>query len=129
MSNILIVDDQVENLYLSKSLLEGHGYHVVEATNGAEALTLARRDPPSLIITDIMMPAMDGLAICKEWKIDEKLKDIPFIFYTATYTDPKDEELALSLGASRFIIKPVEPDEFISILRQVIRDSEAGVLA
>ncbi|HLO13581.1 MAG TPA: HD domain-containing phosphohydrolase [Anaerolineales bacterium] len=129
MYKILIVDDQEENLYLLKTLLEGDGYQVIEAANGAEALELARVNPPNMIITDILMPVMDGFSLCQEWKKDERLKNIPFVFYTATYTDPKDEELALSLGASRFIIKPVETDEFISILRQVIAEAESGVLA
>lgn len=129
MNKILIVDDQEQNLYLLKSLLEGYGYQVVEATNGTEALQLARNNPPVMIISDILMPVMDGFTLCKEWKKEERLKTIPFVFYTATYTDSKDEELGLRLGASRFIIKPVEIEEFISILEQVIAEAESGVLA
>lgn len=128
MNKILIVDDQKQNLYLLKSLLGGHGYQVMEATNGAEALELARADPPDVIISDVLMPVMDGFSLCKAWKNDEGLRNIPFVFYTATYTDPKDEELALSLGASRFIVKPVEIEEFVSILQQVIAEVESGVL-
>jgi putative nucleotidyltransferase with HDIG domain len=129
MNNILIVDDQEQNLYLLKILLEGHGYQVILAANGAEALERARTNPPHLIISDILMPVMDGFSLCQEWKKDERLKNIPFVFYTATYTDPKDEELALSLGASRFIIKPVETEEFLLILEQVIVEAESGKLA
>jgi len=129
MNKILIVDDQEQNLYLLKSLLGGHGYQVIQATNGAEALGLAKIDPPHMIISDILMPVMDGFSLCQEWKKDQQLKNIPFVFYTATYTDPKDEELALSLGAARFIIKPVETEEFISIIEQVISEVESGVLA
>jgi response regulator RpfG family c-di-GMP phosphodiesterase len=129
MKKILIVDDQEQNLYLLKSLLEGHGYQVEKATNGVEALELARVSPPELIISDILMPVMDGFTLCQNWTKDEQLKNIPFVFYTATYTDPKDEALALSLGAARFIIKPVEMEEFISIIEQVISEVEKGVLA
>ena len=129
MNKILIVDDQEKNLYLLKSLLGGHGYQVIQATNGAEALGLAKVDPPHMIISDILMPVMDGFSLCQEWKKDQQLKNVPFVFYTATYTDPKDEELALSLGAARFIIKPVETEEFISIIEQVISEVESGVLA
>jgi response regulator RpfG family c-di-GMP phosphodiesterase len=129
MKKILIVDDQHQNLYLLKSLLGGHGYHVIEATNGVEALELARGNPPDLIISDILMPVMDGFSLCQQWKKDEHLKNIPFVFYTATYTDPKDKELALSLGAARFIIKPVEMEEFLSMIEQVISEVEQGVLA
>ena len=123
---ILIVDDKEQNLYMLQVLLEGHGYEVVSAANGAEALKNARRDPPDMIVSDILMPVMDGFTLCREWKGDERLKEISFVFYTATYTDPKDEELALGLGADRFIVKPVEPDEFIKIIQDVIRDVEKG---
>ena len=128
MNKILIVDDQQQNLYLMKTLLGAHGYQVLEATNGAEALELARTNPPDIIISDILMPVMDGFSLCQEWMKDEVLRNIPFVFYTATYTDPKDQELALRLGAARFIVKPVEVEEFVSILEQVITEAEAGLL-
>jgi CheY-like chemotaxis protein len=128
MIKVLIVDDNSQNLYMLQVLLKGNGYEVVSATNGAEALEKARRDPPHLIIADILMPVMDGFTLCREWKKDEQLKHIPFVFYTATYTDPRDEELALDLGAERFIRKPVEPDVFVGILREVIREAEEGRL-
>jgi putative nucleotidyltransferase with HDIG domain len=94
-----------------------------------EALAVARVDPPDVIISDILMPVMDGFSLCQEWQRDAGLKDIPFVFYTATYTDPKDEEFGLSLGAARFIVKPVETEEFISIVKQVITQVQSGVLA
>ena len=126
MNKILVVEDQEQNIYLLKALLSGHGYQVLEATNGAAALEVARLDPPDLIISDILMPVMDGFALCQEWMQDERLRTIPFIFYTATYTDPRDEELALSLGATRFILKPMEIEEFISILEQAIAEAKPG---
>jgi len=128
MKKILIVDDQQQNLYLMKTWLTGHGYQALEATNGVEALELARNNPPDVIISDILMPVMDGFTLCQAWMKDEVLRNIPFVFYTSTYKDPKDEELALSLGAARFIIKPVELEEFVSILGQVIAEAEAGLL-
>ena len=128
MNKALIVDDQEQNLYLLKSMLEGHGYEVREAANGVEALEHARANPPDVIISDILMPVMDGFSLCQEWQKDDRLNGIPFIFYTATYTDPKDEELGLSLGAARFIIKPVEVEDFISILEQVLARVEMGSL-
>ena len=128
MNKVLIVDDQEQNLYLLKTMLSGNGYQVLEAGNGAEALALARTGPPDVIISDILMPVMDGFSLCQEWKKDTGLRDIPFVFYTATYTDPKDEEFALSLGAARFMVKPVETDEFISMLKQLLREVESGTL-
>lgn len=122
MTKVLIVDDISENLYLLESLLKGNGYETISATNGDEALKLAKKDTPDLIISDILMPVMDGYSLCREWKNDAKLKKIPFVFYTATYTHHKDEEFALNLGADMFIIKPQEPDAFIAKIQKVLKD-------
>jgi PAS domain S-box-containing protein len=124
--NVLIVDDKKENLYLLETLLNGSGYEVVSARNGAEALERLRAQTFDMIISDILMPVMDGFQLCREIKKDDTLKEVPFVFYTATYTDEKDEELALKLGADKHIRKPVEPDEFIKIIQGVIRDVREG---
>ena len=123
---MLIVDDDQNGLLMLEAMLRGFGHEVMAAENGRIALELARVTPPELIISDILMPVMDGYALCREWKRDSKLRNIPFIFYTATYTDSRDEELALSLGAERFIVKPVAPDEFSRILQELIEGVEKG---
>lgn len=123
MQSILIADDIAENLYFLEVLLKGNGFEVRSALNGAEALESARRDPPDLILTDILMPVMDGYTLCREWRADDRLKRIPFVFYTATYTGQKDEALALSLGADRFAIKPLEPDVLMGMIREVLAGS------
>jgi len=128
MTKLLIVDDSQSDLYLLKTLLTNNGYTVSTARNGIEALIQARTTPPNLIISDILMPEMDGFSLCRAWKKDAALKNIPFIFYTATYTDPRDEELALSLGAEKFILKPADPALFIDLLQSVIRQCETGQL-
>jgi response regulator RpfG family c-di-GMP phosphodiesterase len=120
MKRILIVDDIPQNLYMLSVMLKTNGYEVVEAANGIEALELARQDPPDMIVSDILMPGMDGFALCRTWKSDERLKSIPFVVYTATYTDPKDEKLALDLGADRFLVKPVEPDELLAAISDTL---------
>ncbi len=122
MTKILVVDDNEQNQYILKLLLEGQSYAVEIARNGIEALKAARSNPPDLIISDILMPGMDGFGLCRQWKTDEQLKGIPFIFYTATYTDPKDEDFALSLGAERFIRKPAEVDDFVRIVKDVLEE-------
>lgn len=128
MTRLLIVDDNEQNLYMLQVLLTGHGYEVLSAINGAEALEKARLDPPDMVVADILMPVMDGFALCREWKGDDKLKEIPFVFYTATYTGTKDEEFALSLGADLFIRKPMDPEEFINTIDGIIRDAKNGEL-
>ncbi len=124
MTRILIVDDNEQNLYMAETLLKANGYEVESAKNGSEALEKARKEPPDLIMSDILMPVMDGFALCREWRLDDRLKMIPFIIYTATYTDAKDEKFARDLGADRFIVKPVSPDLLISIIREVIEKSQ-----
>ncbi|MFZ2447884.1 MAG: response regulator [Syntrophobacteraceae bacterium] len=126
MSRLLIVDDNQQNLYMLQVLLSSNGFKTELASNGAEALAYARRAPPDMIISDILMPVMDGYALCRAWKEDERLKDIPFIFYTATYTDPKDEDFALSLGADRFIVKPLQPDAFLALILETRKNFKAG---
>ncbi|GAH48853.1 unnamed protein product, partial [marine sediment metagenome] len=79
-----------------------------------------------MIVSDIMMPVMDGFQLCRECKGDEKLKDIPFVFYTATYTKDEDEEFTLKLGADKFIRKPIESDEFAKLIQGIFRDVEEG---
>jgi PAS domain S-box-containing protein len=126
--NILIVDDIRENLYMLEAVLKGYGYKVRSASDGVEALELASEEDFDMIISDILMPRMDGFQLCRAVKSDSRLKKTAFVFYTATYTDSADEEFALSLGAERFILKPIEPERFIGILREVIREHENGRL-
>ncbi len=128
MSLVLVVDDKDDSLYFLRALLVGHGYEVVGAKNGAEAIAAARRQLPDLVISDILMPVMDGFNLCRQWKRDPDLERVPFIFYTATYTDPKDEELALSLGADRFVVKPIEPDAFLGLIGEVLVQQRRGEL-
>ncbi len=125
MKTILVVDDREENLYLLQVLLTHQGYRVATAQNGAEALASARQSPPDLIVTDILMPVMDGYALCREWKTDARLKHIPLVFYTATYTDSGDEQFALDLGADAFIVKPAEQEDFMARIQTVLATTVA----
>jgi two-component system, cell cycle sensor histidine kinase and response regulator CckA len=118
---VLIVDDLAENICLLETLFSGAGYRVVSARNGAEALAcLGAAGGVTLIVSDILMPVMDGYQLIRECKNDPEWGKIPFIFYTATYTEKKDEEFAMALGADRFIIKPQEPERFLRIIQEVL---------
>jgi two-component system, cell cycle sensor histidine kinase and response regulator CckA len=117
MTRVLVVDDKEENLYFLQALLEGNGFDVDCARHGEDALTLARATIPDLVVSDLLMPVMDGYTLLRTWKSDLSLNHVPFLVYTATYTQEADQQLALSLGADAFIVKPAEPEELLSQIR------------
>lgn len=123
-TRVLIVDDSRVNLYLLESILKACHFEVILARNGKEALAQARLNPPDLIISDILMPVMDGYSLCRACKLDDILKHIPFVFYTATYTEEKDKIFSMALGADRFIIKPQEPQVLVSILLDLLEEKK-----
>lgn len=123
---VMIVDDKAENAYLIEALMRGKGFQPVVASNGREALDTLKSDVFGLIISDILMPVMDGFQLCRECKSDRALQNIPFIFYTATYTEKKDEEFALNLGADRFVVKPSDPSDFLRIVMALLEEKEKG---
>lgn len=125
---VLIVDDNKNDRMLLTKTLASNGYETAEASNGVEALASIKESKPDLIISDIMMPVMDGFTFLRKLKQDEKSRDIPFVFHTAHYIDKKDGELATSLGASRFIVKPEEPIDLLYEIDMVMKEHAAGRL-
>ena len=120
MKKVLITDDNPEHRYLLKSVLEGYGFEVDEAQNGRDALQKAFQSKPDLLISDLLMPGMDGYALLRLWKEDDDLREIPFLVYTATYTDQRDEQLAIDLGADAFLVKPADTEVFLDCLRKLL---------
>ena len=123
-NKILIVDDDPGSLFLLQSLLNANGLEAVTAGNGREALDMARRNPPHLIISDILMPVMDGYTLCREWKLDDALKSIPFVFYTGEYAKSRERALAMSLAPDLFILKPQEPHILIRLLYNLLEKTK-----
>jgi PAS domain S-box-containing protein len=121
---ILIVDDNPDDRRFLRTSLTHHDCEVIEASDGREGFAMAEAQRPQLIISDALMPQMDGFQFLRAVKGDEQLKSIPFIFYSAVYTGHKEEELAKSLGAEAFIIKPKDPDELWEEIVQVIENSK-----
>lgn len=117
--NILIVDDKPENIYIMEKMLKASGYDVISAKNGVEALEILKASEVDLVFSDILMPEMDGYQLCMRVKSDKSLQQIPFIFLTASYTEKKDEDLALRIGAERFLVSPVESSALVKIINEV----------
>ena len=122
---ILSVDDHAESLFFLGALLRGHGHTVDTASDGQEALNLAENGGYDLMISDILMPRMDGFQLCRELRRNERHRHLPFIFYTGTYTDSRDESFALSLGADRFLVKPLDPSQLLAEVERVVAEKAA----
>ena len=119
---VLVVDDQYINRYLLEKLLEGNGLEVISAVDGIDAFEKVQAGGIDLIISDVLYPKMDGFQFCREIKSNPTYKHIPFVFYTAAYTEEKDREFAFRLGADRYILKPTDPSEFINIIKGLIAE-------
>jgi two-component system chemotaxis sensor kinase CheA len=117
---ILVVDDSITTRSLEKSILEAHGYEVRVAVDGVEALEQLRADPANLVITDVMMPRMDGLELLRQMKGDKDLAHIPIIVVTSLERR-EDQEQGLSLGADAYIVKrKFDQRELLNTVRQIL---------
>jgi len=125
---VLIADDLEDGRQLLRAILEGAGFDVMEASQGREAFDLAQQHHPGLIVSDVLMPVMDGFSLCRACKRDAVLKATPFVFYTATYTDQRDREFALNLGADLFIVKPIDPSEFLTLIQELLDAYARGAM-
>lgn len=117
---IIVADDRHENRYFLQSLLTGNGFRVIPVKNGEEVLKALHSEPVDLIITDILMPVMDGYTLCQTLQNDPAFASIPFIFYTASYTETRHKDYGLSLGADEYICKPEEPKNLLAIIRKYL---------
>ena len=104
---IVVAEDDENSRELLHTVLAANGYQVTSFDNGLKALTYLQAESADLIVSDILMPEMDGYGFCKAVKQNINLQKIPFIFYTATYTSAQDERFAMTLGASKFLVKPI----------------------
>jgi len=117
---VLIAEDNVDDRKILKLSLEHNGCEVLEAVDGQEALELARERQPDLIVSDALMPRLDGFQLLRALRQDTALARVPFIFYSATYTGREEADLARSLGALAYIIKPKDPLEFWQELSAIL---------
>jgi PAS domain S-box-containing protein len=124
--NLLIVDDHLINLKLLRTQLEAEGHVVFEAHDGVDALALLERQRVDVVISDILMPRMDGYQLCHEIRKHTRHCDLPIIIYTSTYLSPGDEKLALDMGADKYLKKPVSVETLAAALHEVVAQPHAA---
>jgi CheY-like chemotaxis protein len=117
---ILVVEDVPNVLELLEVTLRFKGYPVVTAHNGQEALEKIKQARPALIITDILMPKMDGYALAHRLRSNPDTRQIPLIFLSATYVTEEDKKFAISIGAVRFMEKPIDTEEFLLTVAELL---------
>ena len=118
--NVLIVDDNPTNLKLMRAQLEAEGLMVVEAEDGVAALELLNHQRVDVVISDILMPRMDGYRLCHEIRKSDRLHNLPTIIYSSTYTSSSDVKLAIDVGADKYLNKPASIEIIIAALHEVI---------
>lgn len=118
--NILLIEDNAQNRYLTTFLLEQDGFKVVSAENGPEGIKLASQINPDLIILDIQLPQMDGYAVARELRKNPALKNVPIVAVTS-YAMVGDKERTLEAGCNGYIEKPINPDIFKSQIENYLK--------
>jgi CheY-like chemotaxis protein len=124
---ILVVEDVPAIRGLLEVTLRFEGYPVESAANGEEALEMLKKMKPALVITDILMPKMDGFSFVYHIRRDPATREIPVVFLSATYVTKEDKDFALGLGALRFLEKPVDTAEFLLTIGEVLADGPGAV--
>lgn len=119
-ATILVVDNSPANLQLASSVLEPFGYRVVAANGAKEALALAEQSPPDLILSDVHMPHQSGFDLIQAVKARADLRSIPFVFISSTVWRDSDQATGLALGAARFILRPIEPQDLVAAIEDLV---------
>jgi len=125
--SILVLDNTKANSRLMQVLLEANGFDVVVCSSVREALTRLAEKKPDLIISDIHLPEKDGFDFLRDLKDDEKLKELPFVFLTASYWGRSDRKKAAAMGADKFIVQPVEPEVLMSEISELLQSKRSDV--
>ena len=120
---ILVADDHPTNRKHLHALLSHEGHMVIECEDGLTALAALEQNACDAVISDVLMPKMDGYRLCYEIRKNKKLKDIPIILYTATYLSAADERAALAMGADKFVRKPAPQEEILNALNEVVENT------
>lgn len=117
---LLVAEDIPDILNLMETTLKFKGYRVVTARNGQEALEAIQKEHPMIVITDILMPIMDGFSLVHRLRINPETRNIPVVFLSATYIAPEDKAFAITIGATRFIEKPIDLEYFMNTITELL---------
>jgi len=120
----LVVDDLAYNVRTLCAIFRSAGYDVETAADGQAALDAVRVQRPDFIVTDILMPRLDGFQLCRAIKTDPALAAIPVIFYTGSYVESADREFGTGLGAAAYLLKPMEPKELLAAVAKALGQPE-----
>ena len=118
--SILVVDDEPDVLMLTQKTLELAGYDVTVACDGKEGLEIARKNPPDLIILDLLLPGMDGYKVCGILKHDVQYMMIPILILSGR-SRPKDYEMGIKIGANAYLTKPIESNALLNKVAELIK--------
>ncbi len=123
---VAIIEDEKDIVDLVRYNFRKEGFEVASFLRGKEGLEQMRRNPPDLVLLDIMLPDVDGFEVCKKLRADDRLKDLPVIFLTAK-GEEIDRVLGLEIGADDYVVKPFSPRELVARVRAVLRRRERPV--
>lgn len=115
---ILVVDDEADVRNLTKMMLEGAGYEVIQASNGDEALAKVATETPNLVLLDVVMPGKSGFEVCKTLKANERTRKIPVIIFTVLGREV-DFRLSIESGADEFLSKPLKPEDMSNLVKEI----------
>lgn len=118
---LLIVEDVADTLNLLEAALKFKGYRVVSARNGLEALEAIQKERPALVVTDILMPKMDGFNLVHRLRINPETRDIPVVFLSATYVEMEDKAFASAIGVACFLEKPIDLELFLRTIKELLQ--------
>jgi DNA-binding NarL/FixJ family response regulator len=123
---VLIVDDDASQRALLRELLQRVGLDVVEAADGESALRLAARQPPSLVLLDVLLPLVGGYEVCHELR-ERYGHELPIVFVSGTRVEPTDRAAGIMIGADDYITKPFDPDELLARVRRLLRSGRGAI--
>jgi two-component system cell cycle response regulator DivK len=119
LATVMVVEDFEDNRFMMRRLLEMSGYHVLEAVNGQEAVEIARRERPNLILMDLSLPLLDGLAATRRIRQEESLRDVPIVAVSAHDTADFHAD-ALAAGCNDYVTKPIDFDQLEALLAKLL---------